>query len=361
MTVSGEQHRARQADESTADDHYPRAHRDPPALPLVLRTRRAYRVLRRGGSVKQFVGAAAAVRRSAADAEETRRAILATARATFAEHGFAASSTSVIAAAAGVTRGALYHHFAGKPELFRAVFVEIEHELNDTVSLPPSPRPAASTRSSPAARRGWTSPFARTISASPSSTPRPSSGQSSGTRSTPGSGSPAWKPGSPRSPATDFSRASRHGRSPCCCSAPSPTPGWPSPAATRRRSGSCSTSSSRSSPGLVEPGPQLVDLGVESGEIPRVVDHPVGLGEPLFAADLLGDPRPGVAPRSARAGGRGDRRRPRPARPPRSPPRSRPRADLEQRGVDDHDVIGAGLGGDASGRSRRGPAGGRCR
>jgi AcrR family transcriptional regulator len=73
------------------------------------------------------------MRRSAADAEQTRRTILATARASFAEHGFAAASTSAIVAAAGVTRGALYHHFADKTELFRAVFVEIEHELNDTV------------------------------------------------------------------------------------------------------------------------------------------------------------------------------------------------------------------------------------
>jgi AcrR family transcriptional regulator len=32
-----------------------------------------------------------------------------------------------------VTRGALYHHFADKTELFRAVFVEIEQELNETV------------------------------------------------------------------------------------------------------------------------------------------------------------------------------------------------------------------------------------
>lgn len=83
--------------------------------------------------VKRFVGRGGAVRRTAADAERTRQAILATARASFAEHGFAAASTTAIASAAGVTRGALYHHFADKTELFRAVFVQIEHELNDTV------------------------------------------------------------------------------------------------------------------------------------------------------------------------------------------------------------------------------------
>jgi AcrR family transcriptional regulator len=73
------------------------------------------------------------VRRTAAEAEQTRRAIVTAARAVFAEQGYAAASTTAIAGAAGVTRGALYHHFADKTELFRAVFVEIEHELNETV------------------------------------------------------------------------------------------------------------------------------------------------------------------------------------------------------------------------------------
>jgi AcrR family transcriptional regulator len=73
------------------------------------------------------------VRRTAAEAEQTRQAIVKAARDAFAAHGFAAASTTVIAADAGVTRGALYHHFADKTELFRAVFLEIEHELNETV------------------------------------------------------------------------------------------------------------------------------------------------------------------------------------------------------------------------------------
>ena len=73
------------------------------------------------------------MRRTAAEADQTRRAIVTAARAAFAEQGYAAASTTAIVAAAGVTRGALYHHFADKTELFRAVFVEIEHELNETV------------------------------------------------------------------------------------------------------------------------------------------------------------------------------------------------------------------------------------
>ncbi len=73
------------------------------------------------------------MRRTAAEAERTRQAIVKAARDAFAEHGFVTASTTAIAGAAGVTRGALYHHFADKTELFRAVFVEIEHELNETV------------------------------------------------------------------------------------------------------------------------------------------------------------------------------------------------------------------------------------
>jgi AcrR family transcriptional regulator len=39
-----------------------------------------------------------------------------------------------IVAAAGVTRGALYHHFAGKQELFRVVFEELEGEVTAEIA-----------------------------------------------------------------------------------------------------------------------------------------------------------------------------------------------------------------------------------
>jgi AcrR family transcriptional regulator len=65
-------------------------------------------------------------RRSNADrAQATREALLAAGRRLFADQGFAATGTPRIAAEAGVTRGALYHHFADKTELFAAV-VEAE-------------------------------------------------------------------------------------------------------------------------------------------------------------------------------------------------------------------------------------------
>src|SRR5919106_1878574 len=104
-------------------------------MPLNVRLRAVgtYKVPIGDRGVKRFPGPGAAVRRTAAEAEQTRLAIMTAARAAFAEQGFAPASTTAIAASAGVTRGALYHHFADKTELFRAVFVEIEHELNETV------------------------------------------------------------------------------------------------------------------------------------------------------------------------------------------------------------------------------------
>lgn len=73
------------------------------------------------------------MRRTAAAAAATRRDIMKAARRAFIGHGFAATSTTAVARAAGVTRGALYHHFAHKSELFRAVFEELERELNEAV------------------------------------------------------------------------------------------------------------------------------------------------------------------------------------------------------------------------------------
>jgi AcrR family transcriptional regulator len=59
----------------------------------------------------------------------TRGALVASARALFAEHGFAGAGREDIVAAAGVTRGAMYHHFASKEDLFVAVVEQIEEEV----------------------------------------------------------------------------------------------------------------------------------------------------------------------------------------------------------------------------------------
>lgn len=60
--------------------------------------------------------------------EATRRAVLAAARSSFGRKGYAQTSVDEIAAAARVTKGAVYHHFAGKEALFRTVHAEVEAE-----------------------------------------------------------------------------------------------------------------------------------------------------------------------------------------------------------------------------------------
>jgi AcrR family transcriptional regulator len=66
-------------------------------------------------------------------AEATRAALLRAARELFAERGYAAVGTEQVVERAGVTRGALYHHFRDKQDLFRAVHVEMERELMQSI------------------------------------------------------------------------------------------------------------------------------------------------------------------------------------------------------------------------------------
>jgi len=64
---------------------------------------------------------------------ETRSKLIALARAAFGEHGFAAVALDDLTAAAGMTRGALYHHFESKLGLFAAVVDSIDDELDVAV------------------------------------------------------------------------------------------------------------------------------------------------------------------------------------------------------------------------------------
>ena len=66
--------------------------------------------------------------------EATRRKLLRAARRLFAKRGYAGVGTEEIVRAAGVTRGALYHHFAGKRELLEAVYEQIEAELTEEIA-----------------------------------------------------------------------------------------------------------------------------------------------------------------------------------------------------------------------------------
>ncbi len=59
----------------------------------------------------------------------TRGALLAAARELFGTRGYADVGTPEVVARAGVSRGALYHHFADKTELFAAVFEAVEADL----------------------------------------------------------------------------------------------------------------------------------------------------------------------------------------------------------------------------------------
>jgi AcrR family transcriptional regulator len=70
----------------------------------------------------------------AEQADATRAALSAAARLLFTERGYAATSTTEIVERARVTRGALYHHFAAKEELFRAVFEQLEGEVTEHVA-----------------------------------------------------------------------------------------------------------------------------------------------------------------------------------------------------------------------------------
>lgn len=75
--------------------------------------------------------------------EVTRHALLHAARTLFGEHGYAATSIDQVAHAAKVTKGALYHHYNGKQELFAAVYEQVKREASEraaTAFLEPDPR-----------------------------------------------------------------------------------------------------------------------------------------------------------------------------------------------------------------------------
>jgi len=66
-----------------------------------------------------------------AQGDATRAALVIAARQLFGEKGFADTSTDEIVTRAGVTKGALYHHFDGKEDLFKAVFEQVQREVSD--------------------------------------------------------------------------------------------------------------------------------------------------------------------------------------------------------------------------------------
>jgi AcrR family transcriptional regulator len=65
--------------------------------------------------------------------EATRTRLIEVARGLFAQRGYAGVATEEIVRRAKVTRGALYHHFQDKRDLFRAVHEQLESELAETI------------------------------------------------------------------------------------------------------------------------------------------------------------------------------------------------------------------------------------
>lgn len=84
------------------------------------------------------------MRKTADDAELTRQKILDSAMSVFIKSGYSNARLEDIAAEAGVTRGAVYHHFGGKPEVYTALVNERFKEANEAFtsimlsSAPPS-------------------------------------------------------------------------------------------------------------------------------------------------------------------------------------------------------------------------------
>jgi AcrR family transcriptional regulator len=75
----------------------------------------------------------AAPGKRAAQGRATRGQLIEVATQLFTEHGYEGTSIEAVLSAAGVSRGALYHHFAGKEALFEAVLTAVSERV--TVEL----------------------------------------------------------------------------------------------------------------------------------------------------------------------------------------------------------------------------------
>lgn len=73
------------------------------------------------------------MRRNKAETSETIQKLLDVARAHFTEHGYAGAALESIVLEANLTRGAVYHHFRNKKELFRSVLEAVQREVAERV------------------------------------------------------------------------------------------------------------------------------------------------------------------------------------------------------------------------------------
>ncbi len=72
-------------------------------------------------------------RRTKQDAQATRDHLLDTAERVFLEHGVSRTSLNVVAAAAGVSRGAIYWHFQDKADLFNAMMDRVSMPMEEAI------------------------------------------------------------------------------------------------------------------------------------------------------------------------------------------------------------------------------------
>ena len=80
--------------------------------------------------------------KKAKQGEATRQALLDAACALFGDRGYTATSIDDVAHAANVTKGAFYHHYDGKQELFAGVYEQVKREVSEraaTAFLEPDP------------------------------------------------------------------------------------------------------------------------------------------------------------------------------------------------------------------------------
>ncbi|WP_051792055.1 TetR/AcrR family transcriptional regulator [Amycolatopsis jejuensis] len=73
---------------------------------------------------------------SARHVAETRAALIRVGREMFSTIGYQAASTDEVVAGAGVSKGAMYHHFKSKRELFEAVLIEVLSEYGERLAKP---------------------------------------------------------------------------------------------------------------------------------------------------------------------------------------------------------------------------------
>lgn len=81
-----------------------------------------------------FVGKKVIImRRTKEEAEQTRQNLMRVALTVFNKKGYSNTRLEDIAKAADVTRGAIYHHFGSKAELFKEIALQNKHNLNQII------------------------------------------------------------------------------------------------------------------------------------------------------------------------------------------------------------------------------------